>query len=736
MRRAFLLAGCAVFFATAASAGEYALVIDEQTVDITGKPAKKITINGTIPGPVLRFKEGEAVIVRVTNRLDENTSVHWHGLILPPEQDGVPGFNGFAGIKPGETYTYRFPIQQSGTYWYHAHSATQEQSGHYGALLIEPAGAPAVQADREHTILLSEFTEEHPERIAGNLKVDPGFYNYSKRTVPDFFRDARKFGLRAAFRDRTAWGRMRMDPTDISDVGAYAFLVNGKPAAKNETFLFRPGERVKLRFINGSAMTYFDVRIPGLKMTIVAADGRDVEPVTVDEFRFAVSETYDVIVEPKTEQAFTVFAESIDRQGYARATLAPREGMSAPIPEARPRALLTMAEMGHNMSQMSGGSMGGMDHSSMGPAAAPSGSMPGMDHGAMAGMDHSAMTHAPAPSPPPASAPAMQGMDHSAMAGMDHSAMTREPAPSPPPASAPAMQGMDHGAMAGMDHSAMKHEPAPTPTLAPAAQGMDHAAMAGMDHSALSSTMSPASSGASSQARATPLPKVDYGMGVEMKMEGMDHGGATMAGMDHGTMGEQTVGGVPTEGLGVEGALDGSGRVFGWASGAPYGSRVLSYADLRSRTPQQDVRPAEREIVVRLGGNMERYIWTLNGAKFGEAEPIGLRYGERVKMTFVNETMMAHPMHLHGMFMKLDNGQPAERIPDKSVVSVAPGKTYSVMITADQVGEWAFHCHLLYHMESGMMQKVVVARLGDAPSPAPSAPDPHAGHGVGKGGGS
>ena len=613
MRRLSLLLGVlAALIASPGLAGEYALVIEEQVVNITGKPVKKITVNGTIPGPALRFKEGEEVVVRVTNRLKEDTSVHWHGLILPPEQDGVPGFNGFPGIKPGQTYTYRFPIQQSGTYWYHAHSATQEQSGHYGPLIIEPAGAKSVQADREYTVLLSDFTEEDPEEIINNLKVDPGFYNYSKRTVPDFFRDARKFGLKAAWRDRKAWGRMRMDPTDIADVTNYTFLVNGKPAAGNETFLFKPGERVKLRFINAAAMTYFDVRIPGLKMTVVAADGRDVEPVSVDEFRFAVSETYDVIVEPHAEQAFTVFAESIDRSGFARATLAPREGMSAPLPAMRPRALLTMAEMGH-------AGMGGA-------------------------MDHAAMGHGPAATAAP----------------------------------------IDHSKMSAADHAAMGHGPAP-------AGGAK------------------ASGGA--------LPKVDYGMGKAADMGGVDHGGMAAA-------------------LAPEGAFDGSGRVFGWASGAPEGSRVLSYADLRARTPQADVRQAEREIVVRLSGNMERYIWTLNGARFEDAEPIGLRYGERVKLTFVNETMMAHPMHLHGMFMQLENGQPADRVPDKSVVSVAPGKTYSVLITADQAGEWAFHCHLLYHMEAGMMQKVVVAKLagttvpGPAPAPvAPAAADPHAGHG-------
>jgi CopA family copper-resistance protein len=451
MRRLSLLLGVlAALIASPGLAGEYALVIEEQVVNITGKPVKKITVNGTIPGPALRFKEGEEVVVRVTNRLKEDTSVHWHGLILPPEQDGVPGFNGFPGIKPGQTYTYRFPIQQSGTYWYHAHSATQEQSGHYGPLIIEPAGAKSVQADREYTVLLSDFTEEDPEEIINNLKVDPGFYNYSKRTVPDFFRDARKFGLKAAWRDRKAWGRMRMDPTDIADVTNYTFLVNGKPAAGNETFLFKPGERVKLRFINAAAMTYFDVRIPGLKMTVVAADGRDVEPVSVDEFRFAVSETYDVIVEPHAEQAFTVFAESIDRSGFARATLAPREGMSAPLPAMRPRALLTMAEMGHDMSAMGGA----MDHAAMGHGRAAKAAP--VDHSKMSAADHAAMGHGPAP------ATAVAPVDHSQMSAADHAAMGHGPAPAV--AAGAALPKVDYGMgkaadMGGVDHGGMALAP-------------------------------------------------------------------------------------------------------------------------------------------------------------------------------------------------------------------------------------------------------------------------------------
>ena len=653
--------------AAAARADEYRLVVEKKVVDITGRPVERMTINGQIPGPALRFREGEEVVIHVTNRMDTPTSLHWHGLILPGKEDGVPGFNGFEAIQPGQTYTYRFPIQQAGTYWYHSHNATQEQAGLYGPILISPRGPEKVQADRDYLVVLSDFTEADTETILRNLKVDPGYYNYGHRTVGDFFRDAGKFGFGKALKDRMAWGRMRMDPTDIADVTGYTFLVNGKAPKTNETFLFRPGEKVRLRFINASAMSYFDVRIPGLPMTVVAADGRDLDPVVADEFRLSAAETYDVVVEPKGGDAFTVFAEAIDRSGYARATLAVREGLEAPVPAMRPRALLTMNEMGH---AMDGVDHGATDHSAHAapapPAADPHAGMDHSGHGAPAPQparadDHSAHGGA-APAPDPHA-----GMDHSAHAApaapVDHSAHGG------PAAAADPHAGMDHSAM---DHAAMGHGPVREAKALPSA---------------------PAGS----------LPVVDYGMGQAMAM---DHGGE----------------------IARPGMIDGSGRVYGWANGAPAGSRVLSYADLRSAEPQADTRAPEREIVVRLGGNMERYIWTINGVTFRDAEPIRLKYGERVRMRFVNESMMAHPMHLHGMFVQLENGQPAERLPDKHVVSVAPGASYSVLITADQPGEWAFHCHLLYHMESGMMSSVVVARLDEEAAP-PAAVDPHAGHG-------
>lgn len=536
------IALCALAADAAAAERVYDLTIGEASVTVDGKAYDRLAINGTIPGPLLRFTEGDDAVIRVTNTLDEPTSLHWHGLKLPGLMDGVTGFNGYPGIAPGETFTYRFKIRQSGTYWYHSHTGLQEQDGIYAPLVIAPESGETVKTERDYVVMLSDIHPERGMRILRNLKVDPGYYNYGKRTLGDFFRDVDKKGLSAALKDRAEWGEMRMDPTDLADVTGYTYLINGHSAAANETLLFKPGEKVRLRFINGNAMSFMDVRIPGLKMIVIAADGSPVQPVPVDEFRMGIGETYDVVVIPDGDKAYTIFAESIDRSGYVRATLAPREGMSAEIPHMHPRALLSMADMG---------------------------AMPGMDHG---------------------------GGD---MAGMDHGATGHD--------------------MAGMDHAAMGHDPA----VAEEAQAM------------------------------------------------------------------------------------------GWEAGSPPDSKVLSYADLKALVPNADTRPPVREITVTLGGNMERYIWLLNGKPFEDSDPIELTYGERVRITYVNETMMAHPMHLHGPHVLAENGQPPERLPTKHVVIVPPGKTVSVLLTADEPGEWALHCHLLNHMISGMMAKVTI---GEAPA--------------------
>lgn len=524
----------AAFWISPAFAEAYHLDIARETVNITGTPVSKITVGGGIPGPTLRFTEGEEAVITVTNHLNEDTSVHWHGLLLPGEMDGVPGLNGFPGIKPGGTFTYRFPVRQTGTYWYHAHSLAQEQEGHYGSLVFSPKGKDPIEADRDYVVLLSDFTHENADDILPNLKMDSGYYNYHKRTIGDFFKDAEDKGFKAAWQDRKAWGEMRMSPTDLADVSGYTFLVNGKTPEQNWTGVFKPGERVRLRFINASAMTFYDVRIPGLKMTVVQADGQNVEPVEVDEFRFGIAETYDVIVEPKKDRAYTIAAESIDRTGFALGTLAPRERMRGEIPEARPRTLLTMADMG---------------------------------------MSHD-----------------MHGMDHSKMSAAE----------------------------------------------------------------------------------------------MEQMMAEMESG---------------------------------------WAkAGTPAGHKALEYKDLRYLGMQPKAQAPEREVLVTLGGSMERFIWTINGKKFEHSAPVRLKFGERVRLKFVNETMMAHPMHLHGMFVQLENGQPAEKLPNKHTVIVPPGGSYSVLLTADETGEWAFHCHLLYHMLGGMMTKVVVAKLDAVDVPAAAQP--------------
>ena len=572
----------AAIAAAAAHAGEYRLTVSTATVEVDGRAVEKMTINGSIPGPVLRFTEGEQATITVTNETGEKTSVHWHGLLLPGIMDGSPGFNGFMGIAPGESYTYTFDIRQSGTYWYHSHSGTQDQSV-LGALVIDPAAPPPVAADRDYVMLMSDITPEDSDQVLRNLKADPGFYNYSKRTLGDLFRDARREGLGAALGDRLAWGEMRMDPTDLADVTGYSFRVNGKTPQQNETFLYSEGEKVRLRFINGSAMTIFDLRIPGAKMKVVAADGNDVHPVMVDELRIGVAERYDVIVEPADGKPLTVFAESIDRTGYARATLATAPGMEAAIPPMRPRALLSMADMG-----MAHGDHGSQDESGSHDNHGQPESSPHdghhMDHGdghKMDGHDGHHMHHGPA----------------------EH----RKPAP---------QEEKGHEGHGG--HGSHMHDGA--------------------------------------KAAAAPEPEV---------------------------------------------------RPVGWASGFPPGTKVLAYEDLRRHHAHADNRAPDRTVELRLTGNMERYVWTLNDRRFHEASPIRVRYGERVRINFANETMMAHPMHLHGMFFELENGSAAHR-PLKDTVIVPPGKSVSVILTAREVGAWPLHCHLLYHMVSGMMTAFIV----------------------------
>ncbi|KKN70908.1 hypothetical protein LCGC14_0425990 [marine sediment metagenome] len=550
--------------------GEYALTVDRVMIDVGSFQKQGIGYNGASPGPVLRFKEGEDVVIKVTNNLDEMTSIHWHGLVLPFQMDGVPGIS-YAGIAPGETFVYRFPIKQSGTYWFHSHSGFQEPDGAYGAIVIEPQGREPYRYDRDYVV---QLTDKHPhsgDRIMRNLKMMPDYYNRQQQTVASFWADSKRDGVAATLDDRLMWGQMRMMAADVEDVQGFTGLINGKGPEQNWTGVFNPGERVRLRLINSSAMTYFDVRLPGLKMTVVQADGNNVQPVQVDELRIGVAETYDVIVQPKDDKAYTLFAESMGRSGYARGTLAPRAGMQGAIPALRPAPLLTMADMG-------------------------------MDHGNMSGMDHSKM-------------------DMSDMQGMDHSKM-------------------DMSDMQGMDHSKM-----------------DMSGMQGMDHS-------------------------------KMDMAGMDH--SKMA------MGEAAL---PADPFYAAGS--------GLIPSAYNDGKFLSYADLRAQKPLYADREPTREIELRLTGNMERYIWSINGVKESDAEPIRLQYGERVRFKFVNETMMTHPMHLHGMWSILDVGADKWN-PVKHVISVAPGTTVYMETEVDAPGKWAFHCHLSYHAAAGMFRTVIV----------------------------
>ncbi|OYZ14028.1 MAG: hypothetical protein B7Y35_09495 [Sphingomonadales bacterium 28-64-96] len=646
MLRMFLLA-LGLLLPTLAQAGTYDLVVERAAMQVVpGRTDSVIAINGSVPGPTLRFREGEEAVVRVTNKLSATTSIHWHGLLVDGAYDGAPGFNGFAGIAPGETYTYRIRIRQSGTYWYHAHSGGQEQAGQYGALIIAPKGEDPIKSDVEHVILLSDHTREDPARVMKNLKSDSGYYNWNKRTLPELMRDAKKFGMQATMAERAAWGDMRMDATDIADVTGYALLMHGRPTAAGPTLAFQPGQRVRLRFINGSAMSFMDIRIPGMAMTIVAADGRPVQPVTVDEFRMGVAETYDVIVEPPAG-AHALWVETLDRRASVLGRLTSDPALSVAAPAARPKQVLLLAEMGHSM-----------------------------------------------PAPGEACSAEHAAMGHCQLAGVTPAAAAADP-DCPP------------------EHAAMGHCTPKAPAVAAAADPdcpPEHAAMGHCTPKATGPRAGTAVALAAKPDGGTPFPVVDYGYGKD-----------PMAGMDHSKMKGMMA--MPV--LGKEGDTDGSGRVFGWATGAPYGARVLSMRDLMALNPKE-AAPPTREIVVRLQGNMERYIWTLNGHKFGEGPPIDVKFGERVRVTFINETMMAHPMHLHGMFFEVENGQAPGLMPEKNVTVVAPGRTQSIILTANEAGEWPLHCHLLYHMNSGMMGKLVVANvLGPDGKAVPAAGHVH-----------
>ncbi len=534
----------------AGRADSFELVVRKKNLRIGNRTAIALTVNDTSPGPLLRFREGQTVTIRVMNELDEDTSIHWHGIILPAEMDGVPGIS-FPGIPAGRSFTYRYTLRQSGTYWYHSHTRLQEQLGHYGPLIIDPADPEPFRYDREYIVMLADWSFEDPYAMLSKLKKQSDYYNAQQLTLGDLFRDASAAGWRKTLKNRLEWGRMRMDPTDIADITgqSYTYLINGLAPEANWTGIFRPGERVRLRFINGSSMTHFNLRIPDLPMTIVQADGQNVKPVVVDEFQIAAAETYDVIVEPG-DRAYTLFAESMDRSGFARGALATREGMSAPIPELRPRPILSMADMGmaHN-----GKSTAETKEQDSGDAHAA----------------HTTSAHGAA------SGHWMHGPDH-------------------------------HG-----------------PTNAMVAM--------------------------------TPVSKLDE------------------------------------PGTGLENTAH----------------RVLAYIDLQNLEPRSDPRQPDREIEMHLTGNMERYMWSIDGKKYSEAAPIRCRLGERLRITLVNDTMMNHPFHLHGMWMELVNGGGSFHT-RKHTINVKPAEKLSFDMTAAAPGDWAFHCHLLFHMHLGMFRVISV----------------------------
>ena len=510
------------------SGDDIKLTIGHTPVSIDGKTSHAITINGTVPGPLLRLKEGQRVRIAVTNTLDVDTSIHWHGLLVPFEMDGVPGVS-FPGIPPGQTFVYEFPVIQSGTYWYHSHSGMQKAEGHYAPIVIEPAHADPVQSDRDHVIVLADHSETHPHLIFKRLKQQGGVFNFQRQTLAGLLA-----GEDQSIADRAEWARMLMDPTDISDVtgAVMTFLVNGHGPSDNWTALFSPGERVRLRIINAAAQMIFNVRIPGLKLTVVAADGQNVRPVEVDEFQIGNAETYDIVIQPMEDRAYTLAAEAVDRSGMGRATLAPRPGMTAEVPRLRERPLATMKDMGMDMSV----------------------------HG--------------------------HGSGHMSMDMRD-------------PANAP---------------------------------------------------------------------QVRMGPGVQM-----------IAPMPVDRTGEP--------GQGLENA----------------GHRVLVYTDLVALERNPDTRAPSRALEIHLTGNMERFLWGFDGWKYSDGPPpYSFRSGERVRITLVNDTMMTHPIHLHGHFFELVHA-PVGHLPRKHTVNVLPGGKVSYDITAEQ-GDWAFHCHMLYHMHAGMFQ--------------------------------
>lgn len=600
------------------SGNHFNLDIGHMPVNFTGQNRQAMAINGSVPAPVLRWKEGDRVTLNVRNNMAMDSSIHWHGIILPANMDGVPHIS-FPGIKPGETFKYEFDVNQSGTYWYHSHSGFQEQVGMYGAIVVEPKEPAPYSYDRDYVVVLSDWSDEDPHDVYANLKKMPHIYNTDERTLADFNRDVKQKGLDATLKDRAMWNTMLMSDSDISDVTGrtYTYLMNGKAPADGWVGEFKKGEKILLRVINAAAMTFFDVRIPGVKMTVVASDGQYVQPVTVDEFRIGVAETYDVIVEPSSEQAYTLFCQAIDRSGYARGTLTPDASLVAQIPEMDEQPILSHADMGMSSVRTDHGAM---NHGEM-----------GMDGGCT--QEHADMGHCEMPSAMAMSSDSSCTQEH---ADMGHCEM-------------PAPMAMSVDSSCTQEHADMEHCEMPKiiQEFATGAAGYGTAIPANFDHLKVG-------------------PKIDMlAQGAQYRLD--------------------------DPGVGLR----------------DNGRKVLTYAELFNLNKTPDPREPSREIELHLTGNMSRYMWSIDGIKGSQADPLKLKYGERVRITLVNNTMMNHPMHLHGMWSDLETGD-GNYIPRKHTVIVQPGSKVSYLVTADAMGRWAYHCHLMYHM-SGMFREVQVS---------------------------
>lgn len=660
--------------------GSLHLTIDHHPFRVGQRVGQAIAVNGSIPGPLLRLREGQDAVIQVDNRLNEVSSIHWHGFIIPPDMDGVPGVS-FGGIPAGGSFTYRFPVRQSGTYWAHSHSGGQEFKGLYLPVIIEPKQPEPFHYDREYVVMLSDWSFDSPQKVLSKLKKEAGYYNFHKRTVGTFVDDVERNGLRPTIQDRLSWSKMRMDPTDFADVTGFTedFLLNGLPPADNWTGLFHPGERVRLRVIDAASMTLFDFKIPGLKMTVVLADGQYVEPVEVDEFRIAPGETYDVLIEPQ-DQAYTVYAAALDRSGYTRGTLAPRPAMSAPVPPLGKPPIRTMADMGMDMSCMtnaSGEGMAGM--SGMGSMKAPPKAGSGMPASNGGAQDMASM---------PGMSKGTSGQNSAGMANMAGMNVGGSTAAAQQQSAQALKERTASAVSSGMSTNGSAMHGMETANGAKAqADQVRHQAMSGMN---MGGKM-----GGSTE-----------GMRIDVPGRGLQ--GPSLPGSAHFMHDKDTHGPGNSSVAMVEcNRLDDAGSGFSEADG-----KVLTYADLRSPYAWPDQRTPTREVELHVTGNMDRYMWSFDGKKYSDApEPIHFKYGERLRLILVNDTMMEHPIHLHGMWMYLENGAGANQ-PRKHTIIVSPAERVSLAITADEPGRWAFHCHLLLHMEMGMFRVVETSEKG------------------------